>query len=337
MVDEQSQRSVPCEEFTFADQDVMLMVLGARCEHLRALERELGLSFGQRGLSVHVRGEPEQVLAAMGLFDQLTRACRTGRSFTEMDIVRGARILAEDPASSLDAIFNDVVYITARKRVVSPKGLSQKRYVEDIRKNDLTFAVGPAGTGKTYLAVAAAVADLMQRRFRRLVLARPAVEAGERLGFLPGDMAEKINPYLRPLYDSLDDMLGQEKTQTLIAQGQIEIAPLAFMRGRTLNDAFVILDEAQNTTREQMKMFLTRLGYSSKAVVTGDATQIDLPTGTVSGLVDAVSILRGVPGIAFSRFSDADVVRHPLVQEIIRAYEGRRPDQSSRTAQGDPR
>jgi phosphate starvation-inducible PhoH-like protein len=273
----------------------------------------------------------------MSLLDQLTRACRAGRIFTQMDVIRGARILADAPEANLDAIFNDVVYITSRKRVVSPKGLAQKSYVEALRKNDLTFAVGPAGTGKTYLAVAVAVADLMQRRYRRLVLARPAVEAGERLGFLPGDMAEKINPYLRPLYDALDDMLGQEKTQSLIAQGQIEIAPLAFMRGRTLNDAFVILDEAQNTTREQMKMFLTRLGYSSKAVVTGDATQIDLPAGTVSGLIDAVSVLRGVPGIAFSRFSAGDVVRHPLVQEIIRAYEGKRPDLPEESVEGELR
>jgi phosphate starvation-inducible PhoH-like protein len=337
MVDEQSQCGVLCDEFAFSDQDVMLKVLGAGCEHLRALEREFGLSFGHRGLSVRIRGDSPRVLAAMSLLDQLTRACRAGRIFTQMDVIRGARILADAPEANLDAIFNDVVYITSRKRVVSPKGLAQKSYVEALRKNDLTFAVGPAGTGKTYLAVAVAVADLMQRRYRRLVLARPAVEAGERLGFLPGDMAEKINPYLRPLYDALDDMLGQEKTQSLIAQGQIEIAPLAFMRGRTLNDAFVILDEAQNTTREQMKMFLTRLGYSSKAVVTGDATQIDLPAGTVSGLIDAVSVLRGVPGIAFSRFSAGDVVRHPLVQEIIRAYEGKRPDLPEESVEGELR
>jgi phosphate starvation-inducible PhoH-like protein len=238
-------------------------------------------------------------------------------------LVRGSRILADDPDAELDAIFNEVVYVTARKRLITPKGLQQKRYVDAIRRSDLTFAIGPAGTGKTYLAVAVGVSELMQKRFRRIVLARPAVEAGERLGFLPGDLAEKINPYLRPLYDSLDDMLGTDKTQALIAQDQIEIAPLAFMRGRTLNDSFVILDEAQNTTREQMKMFLTRLGYSSKAVVTGDVSQVDLPEGATSGLVDAERVLRKIEGISFVHFTEVDVVRHPLVQEIIRAYDGR--------------
>lgn len=311
------------DEYQFNNPEVMLKVLGPRCTHLSVLEREFGVIAGQRGLSVHVKGETGKVNAAIRLVDQLVHACRNGRTFGEIDLVRGSRILADNPDVLLDDIFNEVICVTARKRLITPKGLQQKRYVDEIRKNDLTFAVGPAGTGKTYLAVAVAVSELMQKRFRRIVLARPAVEAGERLGFLPGDLAEKINPYLRPLYDSLDDMLGAEKTQALIVQDQIEIAPLAFMRGRTLNDAFVILDEAQNTTREQMKMFLTRLGYSSKAVVTGDVSQVDLPHGTVSGLLDAREVLTGIKGISFVHFSDVDVVRHPLVQEIIKAYDGK--------------
>lgn len=312
------------DEYGFADQDVMLKILGPRCRHLSVLEREFGITMGQRGLSVHVKGPADKVVATLRLLDQLVRACRNGRSFKQIDLIRGSRILADNPDAELDAIFNEIIYITARKRLITPKGLQQKRYVDAIRQNDLTFAIGPAGTGKTYLAVAVAVSELMQKRFRRIVLARPAVEAGERLGFLPGDLEEKINPYLRPLYDALDDMLGTDKTQTFMAQDQIEIAPLAFMRGRTLNDSFVILDEAQNTTREQMKMFLTRLGYSSKAVVTGDVSQIDLPAGAASGLVDARQVLQGIKGISFVTFSEVDVVRHPLVQEIIKAYDGNR-------------
>jgi phosphate starvation-inducible PhoH-like protein len=311
------------DEFCFADQEVMLKVLGPKCVNLSVLERELGVSIGQRGLSIHLKGTPDRVTACLKLVDQLVRSCRNGRAFTEIDLVRGSRILSEDPSAELDTIINDVVYITARKRLITPKGLAQKRYVESMRSEDLIFAIGPAGTGKTYLAVAVAVSELMRKRFRRIVLVRPAVEAGERLGFLPGDMVEKVNPYLRPLYDSLNDMLGPEKTQELISREQIEIAPLAFMRGRTLNDSFVILDEAQNTTREQMKMFLTRLGYSSKAVVTGDISQVDLPEGRGSGLVDAQLVLRDIKGISFRYFTEVDVVRHPLVQEIIKAYDGR--------------
>ncbi len=309
------------DHYDFSDQELMLKVLGPHGEHMAVLERELGVSLGQRGLSLHLRGAPEKVTAGLRLIDQLGRSSKRGGSFSEIDVVRAARILADNPKAKLDSIFNEVIYISSRKRVISPKGLAQKQYVDAMRRSDLTFAVGPAGTGKTYLAVAVAVAELMQRKYRRIVLARPAVEAGERLGFLPGDMAEKINPYLRPLYDALDDMFGPEKTQTAIAQGQIEIAPLAFMRGRTLNDSFVILDEAQNTTREQMKMFLTRLGFSSKSVVTGDVSQVDLPSGTKSGLIDACQVLAGIEGIAFQRFSEVDVVRHPLVQDIIRAYD----------------
>jgi phosphate starvation-inducible PhoH-like protein len=207
--------------------------------------------------------------------------------------------------------------------VIAPKGVAQKRYLEVIRDHDVVFGIGPAGTGKTYLAMAMAVSALMQRKVKRIILTRPAVEAGEKLGFLPGDLAEKVNPYLRPLYDAMHDMMDLDKAQALIQRGSIEVAPLAFMRGRTLNDSFVILDEAQNTTAEQMKMFLTRLGYESKAVITGDVTQVDLPEGRKSGLSDAIHLLSGVEGIAFVNFTDVDVVRHPLVAKIVRAYDAR--------------
>jgi phosphate starvation-inducible PhoH-like protein len=220
-------------------------------------------------------------------------------------------------------MLDDLVMVGAGHRPVGPRGLAQRRYVESIRGFDLTFGIGPAGTGKTYLAMACAVAALQEKRVKRIVLARPAVEAGEKLGFLPGDLAEKVNPYLRPLYDALHDMMDIDRANGAIARGQIEVAPLAFMRGRTLNDAFVILDEAQNTTSEQMRMFLTRLGYNSKAVVTGDVTQVDLPEGRSSGLAEAEVLLRAVDGIAFCRFTDVDVVRHPLVQKIVVAYEQR--------------
>jgi len=300
----------------------MLKVLGPRGENLAVIQRELDISMGQRGNTVHLKGEPGKVTAALRLIDQLTLICRNGRRLGEADIVRGTQILAGDPTVELNGIFNDVVHVTTSRRSITPKGLAQKQYVDAMRAEDLTFAVGPAGTGKTYLAVAVAVAEMMNQRYRRIVLTRPAVEAGERLGFLPGDMVEKINPYVRPLYDALNDMLDPDRTQALIAEGRIEIAPLAFMRGRTLNDSFVILDEAQNTSPAQMKMFLTRLGYSSKAVVTGDTTQIDLPKGTTSGLVHAEQVLAGIGGIAFCHFSAVDVVRHRLVQEIIEAYGG---------------
>ena len=223
--------------------------------------------------------------------------------------------------TKLEEIFLDKVYITSRNRVISPKSVNQKHYIEKIRANDIVFGIGPAGTGKTYLAVAMAVSALASEKVNTIILTRPAVEAGEKLGFLPGDMAQKVDPYLRPLTDAITDMLGQDKTQELIERNIIEIAPLAFMRGRTLNNAFIILDEAQNTTKEQMKMFLTRIGFDSQAVVTGDITQIDLPGNQHSGLIEAKNILRDIKGIGFCHFSKSDVVRHPLVQEIIHAYE----------------
>jgi phosphate starvation-inducible protein PhoH and related proteins len=309
------------EEFVFNDHQKMICVLGCGSENIGIISSELNIRIGQRGDTLIFRGNPERVKAGICLVDQLSNICVGTKVLKKIDIKRGAKILAANPSALLDNIFNDVVHITSSRRLITPKGLVQKEYVDAIRKFDLTFAVGPAGTGKTYLAVAMAISELLAGKFKKIILTRPAVEAGEKLGFLPGDMVEKINPYVRPLYDALNDMLDYEKTQELISYGQIEIAPLAFMRGRTLNDSFVILDEAQNTTPAQMKMFLTRLGYSSKAVVTGDITQVDLPSGTISGLRDARRILANIEGIAFCEFSKIDVVRHELVQRIIMAYE----------------
>ncbi len=237
------------------------------------------------------------------------------------DVEYAIRILRADRNVDLKDIFLDTVYISAHKRIISPKSLNQKAYIEAIRAHDIVFGIGPAGTGKTYLAMAMALAALMKNQVTRMVLCRPAVEAGEKLGFLPGDLAEKVNPYLRPLYDALHDMVDFDRARRMVERGTIEVAPLAFMRGRTLNDSFIILDEAQNTTSEQMKMFLTRLGYNSKAVITGDITQIDLPSGKLSGLKEARTVLANTPGIKFVYFNERDVVRHRLVQAIITAYD----------------
>jgi len=237
------------------------------------------------------------------------------------DVEYGIRILRGDRNADLKDIFLDTVYVSAHKRVIAPKSINQKLYIDAIRNTDIVFGIGPAGTGKTYLAMAMALAALMKNQVTRMVLCRPAVEAGEKLGFLPGDLSEKVNPYLRPLYDALHDMVDFDRARRMLERGTIEVAPLAFMRGRTLNDSFIILDEAQNTTTEQMKMFLTRLGYNSKAVITGDITQIDLPSGKLSGLKEARTVLAGTPGIRFVMFDDRDVVRHRLVQAIIQAYE----------------
>jgi phosphate starvation-inducible PhoH-like protein len=266
-------------------------------------------------------GAPTDVAAARKVLEELYAALRGGSPVQARDVRAAIRMVAQEPELDLQQVYEDVLAGVGVRRKIAAKNLAQRHYIELIRNHDIVMAIGPAGTGKTYLAMAMAMAALNRHEVSRVVLTRPAVEAGERLGFLPGSMAEKVNPYLRPLYDALNDMVPIEKVGRLIERGVIEVAPLAFMRGRTLNDSFVILDEAQNTTNEQMKMFLTRLGFDSKAVVTGDVTQIDLPTDKRSGLVEVMEILRDVEGIGFMRFTQADVVRHPLVQSIIRAYE----------------
>ncbi len=279
------------------------------------------MTVGQRGNVLLLSGDPARVALAEKLIGQLTALIKKKYPVDIEDVDQSIKMLQADPNAQLEDVFLDTVFVNSRRRPVTPKGFNQKAYVDAIRKFDIVFGIGPAGTGKTYLAMAMAVAALVERRVKRIVLCRPAVEAGEKLGFLPGDLAEKVSPYLRPLYDALHDLMDIERANELLERGTVEVAPLAFMRGRTLNDSFVILDEAQNTTTEQMKMFLTRLGFGSKAVVTGDATQVDLPTGKASGLNEARVILSEVEGIAFCQFTDRDVVRHPLVQEVVRAYE----------------
>ena len=307
-------------KLAFADNDLVQTLFGQQNQHLRIIDRLLQIKSNVRGNEVILEGpEPALELAARTL-EELYNLLQAGYPITGQDVQYALRIIRENPATDLKTIFLDTVYLSALKRRITPKSLNQKHYLQAIRNFDMVFGIGPAGTGKTYLAMAMAVSALLEKKVHRIALARPAVEAGEKLGFLPGDLAEKVNPYLRPLYDALFDMLDFDRASALIHKGVIEVAPLAFMRGRTLNDSFVILDEAQNTTSEQMKMFLTRLGFGSKAVITGDVTQIDLPTDKVSGLVEAETILMNTDGIRFVHFSEIDVVRHPLVQDVIRAY-----------------
>src|SRR5215469_3618172 len=268
-----------------------------------------------------VDGEDQNVQLVEKLIEDYAQLRSEGVRFSNGDLKSVIRIISEDTTQSLRGVVSTTKQLQVGKRNVTPKTLNQKLYLEAIEKNDMVFGIGPAGTGKTYLAVSMAVRALLDKRINRIVLTRPAVEAGERLGFLPGTLQEKIDPYLKPLYDALYDMLDVERVDRSLERGVIEIAPIAFMRGRTLNDAFVILDEAQNTTSEQMKMFLTRIGYGSKAVITGDVTQVDLPLGKMSGLIEARNVISGVEGISFIHFDERDVVRHPLVQRIVRAYE----------------
>ena len=311
----------PSARLELQDGDRARTLAGGRGEHLKLIEKRLGVSVGQRGTVFLLSGEPAQVALAERLLAQLSELVQRSYPLGLEDVEQAIKVIQADPAADLREIFLDTIYTTRSKRPVTPKGFTQKAYIDAIRNHDIVFGFGPAGTGKTYLAMAMAVAALSERRCKRIVLCRPAVEAGEKLGFLPGDLAEKVSPYLRPLYDALHDLMDVDRAAELLEKGVVEVAPLAFMRGRTLNDAFVILDEAQNTTSEQMKMFLTRLGFGSKAVVTGDGTQVDLPTGKASGLAEARHVLTGVEGIAFVEFTDKDVVRHPLVQEVVRAYE----------------
>ena len=296
-------------------------LFGNHDENLRTIEDAFDVKISSRGNEIFVGGNAENRAIVEKLIGELQRLIEQGYPLKKSDVQTGVRVMRDKPLTNLIEFFTDDAIGQAVRRIVSPRNLAQKLYLQAIHDNDIVFGVGPAGTGKTYLAVAAAAAALNDKQVKRIVLCRPAVEAGERLGFLPGDIAEKINPYLRPLSDSLDDIIGFEKVEKLMERSIIEIAPLAFMRGRTLNDAFIILDEAQNTTPEQMKMFLTRLGFGSKAVVTGDITQVDLPDGKKSGLREVRRILDGVEGLKFFDFSDRDVVRHPLVAKIVTAYD----------------
>jgi len=295
-------------------------LFGVHDENLRHLESDLDITVSARDREVFLEGDDRGVEIAAKVLTELGELISKGYELEDKDVQTALRIAKDAPQISLERFFSNSGIQTARDRLVRPQGVNQKLYIEAIRSHDIVFGIGPAGTGKTYLAMAMAVEALNRRAVRRVILARPAIEAGEKLGFLPGDMIEKVNPYLRPLYDALYDLIEVERANRLVERGHIEIAPLAFMRGRTLADSFVILDEAQNTTAEQMKMFLTRIGMESRAVITGDVTQIDLPTGKPSGLVEAARLLRGIPGIAFAEFDQHDVVRHPLVQQIIAAY-----------------
>jgi phosphate starvation-inducible PhoH-like protein len=314
----------------------LLLTIGGPHGHMLAeIARACGTEINLRGNTIIVCGEESRVRVAHRLLHQVAELAERGHSLSPNDIERAVRELELDPEASLVDRLDEVV-TTQKRRQIVPKSPAQRSYVQAIRNYDLTFGIGPAGTGKTYLAMAVATSYLLAKRVKRIILTRPAVEAGERLGFLPGDLAEKVNPYLRPLYDALNDMLDFDKVEQLRQRGQIEVAPLAFMRGRTLNDAFVILDEAQNATSEQMRMFLTRLGFGSKAVVTGDVTQTDLPAGSRSGLREAHELLRNIDGIAFQLFTHMDVVRHPLVQKIVLAYDRRDAQQRGRPQKSAP-
>lgn len=313
------------QSFEPADPKLAHALFGQQNRHLQHIERLTGVRVSSKGTTALLEGTADKLVHSMRLLEELTGLLKAGFPIRSADIEYAERIMRTDISAKLTDIFLDTVTVSSRNKAIAPKSLAQKAYLDAMRGNDVVFGIGPAGTGKTYLAMAMAVARLKKKEISRIVLVRPAVEAGEKLGFLPGDLAEKVNPYLRPLYDALYDLMDFDRGQAMIDHGVIEVAPLAFMRGRTLNDAFVILDEAQNTTTEQMKMFLTRLGFGSRAVITGDVTQTDLPNGRISGLVQATDVLRHVDGISFIRFTDMDVVRHPIVQAIVRAYDAHKP------------
>ncbi len=306
---------------TLAEEGIEVL-FGAHDQNLKLVEREFDVRLSARGNELAIAGEPEPVERVRHLMVELSVLSSRGFRLRTEDVRTAIRVARQAPEMSLVEFFQPTDHIlSAARRMISPRSLNQYLYMKAMLEHDMVVSIGPAGTGKTFLAVAMAAAALKEKKVRRIVLARPAVEAGEKLGFLPGDLAEKVNPYLRPLYDSLYDLLGYDKVGGLLESGVIEVAPIAFMRGRTLNDSFVILDEAQNTTSEQMKMFLTRIGFGSKAVVNGDITQVDLPSFTTSGLREVQEVLRGVKGIGFVYFDKHDVVRHPLVQKIVAAYE----------------
>lgn len=308
-------------KITFTDLELARQLFGEHNCHLKQIATSLELDIQARGNSIHIKGDVITAKLAQNLLTQLYDLLKNRYPVYSKDIDYAIRLLSADHRVRLKDVFLDTVFITSKKKAITPKSQAQKSYIDAMRQHDIVFGIGPAGTGKTYLAMAMAVSALSKGVVDRIILTRPAVEAGETLGFLPGDLTDKVDPYLRPLYDALHDMMRFEKVANLMQQGVIEVAPIAFMRGRTLNDSFVILDEAQNTTSEQMKMFLTRIGFNSKAVITGDITQIDLPSHKQSGLVEAKEILSEIDGIEFVYFSQRDVVRHKLVQNIIQAYE----------------
>ena len=315
-----AHQDVDVEKVHFPDNDKLKVLLGEQDKNRKVLEKLGQVRLNARGSFISISGDEQDCALIKNLLTQLYGIIEKGYSIYPNDIDYAHRILSRDRSADLEAIFLDTVFISSKKRVITPKSVAQKLYIDSIRKFDIVFGIGPAGTGKTYLAMAMAVGALLEKSVSRIILTRPAVEAGERLGFLPGDLSEKVNPYLRPVYDALYDMMDFGRASALISKGIIEVAPLAFMRGRTLNDSFVILDEAQNTSSEQMKMFLTRLGFGSKAVITGDVTQTDLPPDKISGLIEVKGLLKGIEDIRFVYFSEIDVVRHHLVQEIIKAY-----------------
>jgi len=306
---------------TIENETSLPSLYGDMDKNLRLIENTYGVILNARGNRIQIEGDEKSVPRVERLLKQLADMLAKGVISQKDDVNTAIHAFSADPSTALNELFQKAIPVSSRKRPVAPKNETQRKYVEAIRQYDIVFGIGPAGTGKTYLAMATAVSALLRREVSRIILVRPAVEAGEKLGFLPGDLYEKVNPYLRPLYDALYDMIETEKANKLVERGDIEIAPLAFMRGRTLNDSFIILDEAQNTTTEQMKMFLTRLGFNSKTVVTGDVTQIDLPSGRNSGLIEVQKILDDIEGIRFVYFTNRDVVRHKLVQQIIKAYE----------------
>jgi phosphate starvation-inducible PhoH-like protein len=317
-------KTIRREKLTFQDPEALQALCGSNNARLKLIERTAGAQVNLRGNEITIEGDDAATDTAKSAIEQLYNLALAGKPLSSEDVVRAVQLLKGDSnGHTILSVFGDTILTPRTGRPIAPKGAQQKKYVDAVRDNDIMFAVGPAGTGKTYLAVALAVRALLDKQVRRIILTRPAVEAGERLGFLPGTLEEKVDPYLRPLYDALHDMIEADKLERYMTDHTIEIAPLAFMRGRTLSGSFIILDEAQNTTPEQMKMFLTRMGFDSKAVITGDITQTDLPRGQRSGLKDALELVDGIRGIGRVEFSDQDVVRHPLVAALIRAYDKR--------------
>jgi phosphate starvation-inducible PhoH-like protein len=315
-------KSITREKLAFDDPEALQALCGSNNSRLKLIERTAGAEVHLRGNEITIEGEQAATDTAKNAIEQLYDMALEGKPLSSDDVVRAVKLL-QGGEQTVAQVFGDTIVTPRAGRPIAPKGAMQKQYVDLIRNNDIVFSTGPAGTGKTYLAMAMAVRALLDKQVRRIILTRPAVEAGERLGFLPGTLEEKIDPYLRPLFDALYDMLDLERTQRLVEDHTIEIAPLAFLRGRTLNESFIVLDEAQNTTAAQMKMFLTRMGYGAKVVITGDITQTDLPPGQRSGLRDALDLVEGIRGIGTIHFTDADVVRHPLVAALIRAYDAR--------------